>query len=57
MHWLDGDRDSRADYARLIGVEVNASGVDPPAPHDRFGRRHRNPPLVLRGTMTGPAIQ
>ena len=49
MHWPDGDRDGRAgDYARLIGVEVRASGADPPAPHDRFGRRRRNPPLCVR---------
>jgi len=47
MRWPDGARDDRAgDYARLIGAEVHASGTDPPAPHDRFGRRHRNPPLV-----------
>ncbi len=48
MHWPNGDRDGRTgDYARLIGVEVRASGADPPAPHDRVGRRHRNLPLYV----------
>src|SRR4051794_30436163 len=29
----------------------------PPAPHDRFVHRRRNPTLCVRWTMTGPAIQ
>jgi hypothetical protein len=58
MHWPDDARDGRAgDYVRLIGAAVHASGADPPAPHDRFGCRHRNPPLCVRETRTEPAIQ
>ena len=49
MHWLDGTCDGAAgNYAHLIGVEVLASSADPPSLHDRFGRRHRNPPLCVR---------